>query len=598
MGRKSIVGQTAFRLSLVYGLVLIALCSAFTVYITTYMRDRILEGRAAGVETATGYMESSLEGMMHPVISLGEYVPTARLADGYYSKYTPRWMDNIRNLDAYLQNVSMFNRFVVDINLLNSKMETVYSMNDILRYDYAYGEQEWFTSALQQDAVIKCAAPHGSDHLYRYLKTPTFSLIYPIRKQDRETGYIVMEVDLLELAAFLKEKEDGISYILIDEAGREIYPDDPSAAEENENLKPAADPAFADGISADLTDESLPSRQIGNCRLMTREDSYYLIRKLKVNQWTVILKCSRQMIFRPVQHLLIWILGIGLATILLVTVIISRQVHRLARPMNTLVSRISTYNGSGSVPVDYQDAPAEVALIGEQFEVMADKLNTLIQKVYVAELQEKEARLEALLNQINPHFLYNVMQLIETKAVLSDNREIEDMIQALSQMMRYAMERGRDMVRIQEELTYIEHYLMFYQARFPNLCTCRIDCPEELLPEKMPKFILQPVVENCIRHGFDRVKGGGLIRIRIYRERNDIEFTIADNGSGIDEATLSMIRRRLSSEVAGSSIGIVNTNARIRLIYGEAYGLEIESMEGEGTTVTLRIAAGEENGHV
>ena len=261
--------------------------------------------------------------------------------------------------------------------------------------------------------------------------------------------------------------------------------------------------------------------------------------------------------------------------------------------MKTLVERINTYDGTGARSLsEYKGAPTEVAFLGERFEVMADKVNSLIQQVYVADVKKKEAELEALMNQINPHFLYNVFQLMETKAVLADNREIEDMIQALSQMMRYSMEGKRDMVQAWEELSYIENYLMFYHERFPSLFRHEISCPEEIRTQLMPKFILQPIVENCLRHGFERGKEGGLLTITMREEGEDLLFTVADNGVGMEEETLASLRERLSSPNLPGGIGIVNTHERIRLLYGEGYGLSIDSQREVGTTVCLRIRKG------
>ena len=236
MGRKSIVGQTALRVSFVYCFVLLALAGGFTVYITTYMRNQILKSRAAEVVLATDIYDSKLEAMVEPIISLGEYAPTGRLAAGYYEKYTKEWMAGIRSLDAYLLNVSMFNRFVADVNLLDKEGHSCYSMNDLLRADYAYGEAKWFQRALSRPGVVKCAPPHGSDHLYSRNREKTFSLIYPIRRQSSTLGYILLEVSLPELTQFLGQTEEGFSYVLLSEEGELIYatqsPFDDSSQEE------------------------------------------------------------------------------------------------------------------------------------------------------------------------------------------------------------------------------------------------------------------------------------------------------------------------------------------------------------------------------
>lgn len=575
MKRKSIVTQTVKRVSAVYISVMILLALSFTFYIATYMKDNILDSQKASVDTAVSFTESSLENMIGPIISLAEYTPTARLVTGYYPLYSPEWMESIRNIDAYLQNVNMFTRYIVDINLLNNETQTVYSLYDVLKSDYDYGEQEWFQEALQQEDVVKCAPPHGTDHLYTENTEntgKTFTLIYPIRRESAVIGYVVMEINLFEIAEFLDDyQQKDAGYVLLDEKNQVIF-------------------HYQDKTESGL-EKGLPQKAVTD----KSQDSYcngyfYILRKLNMSHWTVVLECGYSIILKPILHLIYAIIIIGIITIVLVLFIIYMNARKLARPMQALVERIHTYDGTGSKKMaEYDDAPSEVTVIGEQFEQMADKMNGLIQEVYVAELQKKEAELEALMNQINPHFLYNVFQLIETKAVLADNREIEDMIQALSQMMRYTMERKMDMVKIQEELDYIDHFLMFYKVRFPLLFTYEIKCPDELLDCRMPKFILQPVVENCIKHAFDRTKTGGQIEIKVQSAQNDIIFTVWDNGRGIEPKRLAQVQNKLDQERYEGGIGVVNTNARIRLIYGEEYGIRIESEAQKYTRVILRI---------
>ena len=215
-------------------------------------------------------------------------------------------------------------------------------------------------------------------------------------------------------------------------------------------------------------------------------------------------------------------------------------------------------------------------------------MNDLINDVYVAKLKQKEAELEALTNQINPHFLYNVFQLIQAKAVLADNLEIEEMIQALSRMMRYTMERKRERVPLGEELAYTDDYLMFYKKRFSSMFTYEIICDPELSDCLTCKFILQPVVENCFKHALKN-RTGGMIAIRAEKSGSDIVISVRDNGCGMSGETLAMLRSRMNGQADAGGIGIVNTNSRLRITYGEAYGITIDSREAEYTEVMLRI---------
>lgn len=612
MKRKSIVTQTVWRVSTLFIFVLLSLVLLFTVYITKYMKDTILRNQQTQVEIVANSMETRLEGMIGPIISLAEYGPTARLVTEYYEPYTAKWLDNIRNIDAYLQNVSMFTNYIVDINLLSADTETVYSLNDVIRKEYDYAAQEWFQKALEQDGLVKYAPPHGTDHFYSPGGRTTFSMIYPILRSGNVIGYVMIECDLLVLADFLKtDDEESGGYLLLDEEYQPVFcsgeapktgqrersgsgndlPENTGSGNDLPEKSGSGDdlPEHTDS-GDDLSDEMLSSALPGKSQVFGRGSRFYVIQRLAANGWTLVWQTGRDMILSPVFHLLAAVVALGIFTLLLLICIILRNVRAVQRPFDILIERINSYDGSGAIEIaEYDQAPRELAVIGERFEHMADKMNGLIQKVYIAELKQKEAELEALMNQINPHFLYNVFQLIQTKAVLSDNREIEDMIQALSQMMRYTMEHRQEMVKISEELDYVGNYLMFYKVRFPQLFDYEIHCPDELLACRTIKFVLQPIVENCLKHAFDRKKTGGIIRITIWREDQDLLFEVYDNGKGIGERRLREVTERLEAERYDGGIGVVNTNARIRLTCGAGYGIRMESREKEFTKVTIRV---------
>lgn len=570
--RKSIVTQTVLRVSFVFILVLLIVIPVFTWYTGTYMRDQILEAQQEQMDMVTDSLEGRLEGMMEMAVSLAKYQPTIALLGEYYETYSPDWMENIRKLDAYLQNVSLFTEYIVDINLISTDSETAYSLRDVLRSDYPYTDQEWFLHAVEQQAVIKYAPPHGKDHLYNTNMGDTFSLIYPVYQSSRLLGYEILECELLGIADFLNQrsqKESG--YLLLDEQNRPIF-----GAE-----------------SGQISDElllGLSELQTAEKRTWQESGSIYSSYKLKANDWTLILGSDEGILLKPVQSLILVVILLAVLTAVIVAGINLYNIRVMEKPINTLIARISSYDGSGAVsPGDYSETPKELAVIGERFDDMAGKVNTLINDVYVAQLQQKEAELEALLNQINPHFLYNVFQLIQTKAVLSDNQEIEDMIQALSKMMRYAMERKRDRVSVEEELGYIQNYLMFYKERFPLLFTYEITGAETVAEYQTIKFILQPVVENCFRHAFKNQKEGGQIRIHIEESQENLYFHVRDNGAGMTEEQLQILRDKLEGNTPEGGIGVVNTHERIRLVYGYPYGISVESRIGEYTEVTLKI---------
>lgn len=570
---KSIITQTAFRVSVVFLAAIVVLTVIFAVFAGSYMKDNILSGEREQISTIADSVNNDIDSLTNPMVSLGAYNSALRLMSWYGDIYTKEWMQDIRNVDVFLTNVNMFNDYIIDIVLIQPDSTVVYSMKDRLKSGYDYVNQKWFQKAMENDGIIKYAFHHNADHFYSERLPYTLSAVHPVYRQGTLAGYVMFECDLSRIADFFREKEDGESgYILLDDEGKCIF-DYRNQREEQAELETSV---------------------YGNVSKGNKEFKYnrnlYLACQVPACGWTVLSEYPYSIISRPVVLLLVVVAFILFITISLLIFISLHNARKIRKPFDALIDRIVSYDGTnGEDPESFESAPKELYIIRTKFEEMAGKINTLISDVYLAELSRKEMELEAMTNQINPHFLYNVFQLIQTEAVMADNRNIEEMIQALSKMMRYTMERKRDRVKIEEELQYIRNYLMFYKERFGSLFTYEIQCGEELLEYKTIKFILQPVVENCFKHGFKDLKAGGRICINVKSRGNDIVFTVWDNGRGIKQQRLAEVREELNGNITENGIGIVNTNSRLKLVYGISYGITLESEEGEFTLVTICI---------
>lgn len=572
---KSIITQTASLVSLVFAAALLVLTAAFSVFFGNYMKKNIIANKREQAETIARTIGADLDAMTDPLMSLGAYRPTVQILRDSNERYSKEWMENIRSLDAYLTNVNLFNQSVVDVLLINLSSEVVYCMNDILKVNYDYPAQKWFEDALMQESIVRYAAHRAPEYQSRSDKEYTVSMIYPVSYKGDPIGYILLEYDLVAWAGFFRRPSDAKEgYYLLDEQGNCVF--DYLEEDETRTDRGALYNVWKAENQADFQ----------------YDQNHYLMCEVAASGWYVVSETANSIIVRPIQQLLIVVALIILATVgslMLLTVYLMKKIRR---PMDVLVDRIGKFDGS-TLPEKYDDtkAPKELSVIGRKFDEMASHTNKLIQEVYVAQLSRKEMELEAMVNQINPHFLYNVFQLIQTEAVIADNTAIEEMIQALSNMMRYTMERKREKVAIREELAYMRDYLMFYKERFPELFEYTVDCEEGIEEYESIKFILQPVLENCFKHGFKRMRNGGRIAIQVYTEGLDILFRIRDNGSGIAPDRLQEIREGLAGKTDGSGIGVMNTNARLKLVYGPSYGIWFESVQDQYTEVSIRIKA-------
>lgn len=218
-----------------------------------------------------------------------------------------------------------------------------------------------------------------------------------------------------------------------------------------------------------------------------------------------------------------------------------------------------------------------------------------------AELERKKQELLALQAQINPHFLYNTLDTFRGYAIEHQDFELSRMIAALSSMFKYSVNYKDEVVTINAEMNYLKKYIQLQQVRFPSRFQYveEIRCDEKLLlSQPCPRFVLQPLAENAIRHGLKDIRTGGLIRLTIDMTENEIIIVVSDNGKGMDSRTLEEMNNRfrhhedLPPQDHGG-LGLYNVNRRIKIFCGEVYGLHAESSEGIGTDITVRLPRGE-----
>lgn len=238
----------------------------------------------------------------------------------------------------------------------------------------------------------------------------------------------------------------------------------------------------------------------------------------------------------------------------------------------------------------------EFGYVFTSFNRMSKQLEYLVNCVYKEQIALKNAELKALRAQINPHFLYNTLEMINWKARISGETDISEMIEALSGILEVNIDRREEHVlTIRQEIEYIKNYIFLIQKRFGDRVKFQFEVQDYLLDYKIPKLILQPIVENAITHGIEMV-GHGIISINISEVEEGLYITIKDNGRGITEEKLLSIKEKLeklekleidNKEGIRGHIGIINVQKRIKLLYGETYGLKIESVLNEGTCIQI-----------
>jgi two-component system sensor histidine kinase YesM len=230
----------------------------------------------------------------------------------------------------------------------------------------------------------------------------------------------------------------------------------------------------------------------------------------------------------------------------------------------------------------------ELRELGEQVNQMANRLETLIAEIRRNQDHLARAELRTLQAQINPHFLYNTLDSIIWMGESGKNREVVRMTSALSKLLRKSISNEKEIVTVKEEVEYVSEYLKIQQLRYHDKLSYEIDVDESVLSNSIAKLVLQPLVENAIYHGIKVKEGMGHIRISGERAGGDIRLVVRDDGPGMDEEALSHILDG-SREGGISKVGVKNVNDRLKLHYGDEYGLSFESGRGKGMKVTITI---------
>lgn len=254
------------------------------------------------------------------------------------------------------------------------------------------------------------------------------------------------------------------------------------------------------------------------------------------------------------------------------------------------MKRVRKGDLSGRIPID--NSLDEIKEISEGFNQMCDDLERYIDKVYISDIKQKKAELIAFQNQINPHFLYNTLEVIRMNAVLNGADEAGEMIQVLSKLFRNLVKMDM-IVDAEDEIRNVSLYLDLFKIRYGEKLSVNFDVDPEVLRCGIVKHLIQPVVENYIVHGFDGSRDDNRLDIRGFKNGDFIIFEITDNASGIDEELLKSLREELENPDyrKRDSIGLANVNDRIKLIYGKECGMEIVCPKSGGTEVRIKLQA-------
>lgn len=282
---------------------------------------------------------------------------------------------------------------------------------------------------------------------------------------------------------------------------------------------------------------------------------------------------------------------------LVVILLISRKLARtISKPLEDLTTKMKQVE-LGNVKPMIEEATThssdEIGQLHTNFVSMIGRMNTLIAENYSKQLVIKETEYRALQAQINPHFLYNTLDSINWLAKMNKQQDISSIAESLGNMMRTIISKKEPLITLEEELTIVHHYMVIQSYRYKSRLTFSMEQLDNLNSLRIPKLTIQPIVENAIQHSLEEVIGECQIHIFFKVKEDHLYITVQDNGVGMTQDTIDSIYAG-TVKPKRSGIGLANIMERLRIMFGEPYGIQIESQVGKGTAVTVKIPSAKE----
>ncbi|MBO7745736.1 sensor histidine kinase [Paenibacillus sp. MWE-103] len=494
---------------------------------------------------------------------------TGTISDSDFKQIESLLTQAIRNPREDLQSVSIYRR---DGQVFSSSI-----YNADINYAYDFKNSLWYKKAIAANGKVVFTGKINDSRIANRPE-PAFSVVRAIKIYNGPIlGVIIIDVNFTGLESIFKRVDLGktSNIIVLDDQQQIIY----SKNGRYVQLQPRL---------ATLTDQ-VQDMKVGNETLIVNHiDSANtgwkivgIVSEAEIRKGTAILYKS-----------ILTVSAILFLVIVIVSVLFSDTITKPLKALRLLMGKVE----KGVFNVSYQalNGNMEISLVGRAFNKMNQKIDELINQVLESRFKQKEAELNTLKLQIRPHFLFNNLEAIRALAEIGDREGIVEITSALGGMLRYSLNKQDSKVALIDEIHQIQNYLRIEQIRSGDALVVKYDIDEALLTCITIPILLQPVVENCIHHGFDQAVGTKLIRIAVKPYEKGIRITVADNGMGMVSGELTKLLAYLTDETneltfSASGIGLKNLHARIQLEYGISFGLTLESEGGAGMTVHIRI---------
>ncbi len=489
-----------------------------------------------------------------------------------------------------LNNFMYYTAVPIDY-FLNFSGTSIYQMgvyfvnNSIPEYNHFYkeeriSEQQWYKEFLKRGQDQVWIYPATSDR-YKYNgvsgSRTVIKLIKKINATDgKYLGVITQDITMEEMFSAISGEGLGSTFYIADNKNNIVYPEE---------------------YRGDMTYNKLFNKNISSTQ------GYFFDKDIIYNYDTVNALDLKIISRTPVGDMvekttlqsrnMIFAVILGGIILEIFTYFILKLIFSRLKQIVNIMGVVAKGNFSIRIPVLHKDEAGELA---QDFNILIEKINMLIEDVTRKETAQKDAQLAALQYQINPHFIYNTIDTFRMRLELDGNYEMADAILYFGKMLRYNIANNSKYATIKEEVDYLEKYVVLQKLRYGDKLGLVVDMPEELANVKIIRFMLQPIVENSLKHGIDGVDKKLVINLSIQQKDAIIQIQITDNGKGINRRYLERLNDQMKNNtyvederMKENNIGLKNINMRLKLFYGDNYYLRMDSINGEFTKTTINI---------
>ncbi|WP_366945183.1 sensor histidine kinase [uncultured Metabacillus sp.] len=494
--------------------------------------------------------------------------------------------DEVYSIRQFMQGLSTLYPEVAGILVVNSHGN--YVSNELYsRSNENLTEESWYKEAVQNEGIFKIIGHPANRSITSHVNYKNSEVVTVVRaiiepETQEVKGVVLIDLKLRVIAEATKNVRLGkYGYLMvIDENGEEIYsPANPLVKEIPKRLLNSDDSGY---FSEEVEGNTLQ----------------FIYQKQPFTNWTTVGIFSTDESIIEVKTIHLYVISFVFFVCIFGITASYYLSNSMSKPIVQLMSFMRKVE-SGNLSIRYKgDRKDEIGMLGRSFNHMIVKVNDLISLTEQQERQKREAELRSLQAHIKPHFLYNTLDTISWMARKRGADDVSEVVASLSRLFRIGLSKGNDIILLTEEITHIQSYLSIQKARYRDKLNYSIKLEPEIHDVTILKLVLQPIVENAIYHGIKERKGPGHIHIHAKEEQDQLVLKVTDDGKGIPSDKLEALREKMDSlytvkEEKGKRVdfgyGMMNVQARIKLTYGDQYGLTIDSILGEGTVVMIHL---------